>query len=99
MRIEDNQLGSISSAPTQIDAISGGPQGAANAGSVSISGEDQVQVSALSQKIATELSSQDASRADRVNQAAALYGGGAYSVQSARISSALVADALNRSAL
>ena len=99
MRIEDNQLGSVSSAPTQIDALSPGPQGAAKAGKGSIAGGDQVQVSAIAQRISTELATQDASRADRVNQVAASFEGGTYSIDSAQVSGAMVADALNRPAL
>jgi len=100
MRIQDNHLGSVSSAPTQIDALStASPQGAPKPGSGSIAGQDQVQVSAIAQSISTELASQDASRADRVNQVAASYESGSYSIDSTQVSAAMVGDALNRPAL
>jgi hypothetical protein len=99
MRIEDNQLGSVSSQLTRIDQVSAGPQGAGTPNSIAGSGQDQIEISTIAGKISTELSSQAASRADRVSQLTALYGSGGYSVESAQVSGAMVSDALSGSVL
>ncbi|HUI55990.1 MAG TPA: flagellar biosynthesis anti-sigma factor FlgM [Bryobacteraceae bacterium] len=58
------------------------------------SGEDQIQISSLSEHIAAQGSVQSAQQADKVRHLAAVYQSGQYHVDSRKVSSALVANAL-----
>jgi len=59
------------------------------------SGEDQIQISSLSEAIAAQGKVQSAHQADRVRHLAAVYQSGQYHVDSRKVSSALVANALH----
>jgi anti-sigma28 factor (negative regulator of flagellin synthesis) len=59
-----------------------------------IPGQDNVELSSISESIGAALSAQDASRTSRVRQLSALYSGGQYNVDSGQISHALIASAI-----
>lgn len=61
--------------------------------SSSVAGGDQVQVSSVAESIAAGASELNQQRASRVSQLSVLYAGGKYTVDSARVSAALVAGA------
>jgi len=61
--------------------------------SSSAAGGDQVQVSSVAESIAAGATALSQERASRVSQLSALYAGGKYTVDSARVSAALVATA------
>jgi anti-sigma28 factor (negative regulator of flagellin synthesis) len=58
-----------------------------------IEGGDQVQVSSVAESISAGTSALNQQRADRVSQLSALYTGGKYTVDSAKVSAALIAGA------
>lgn len=57
-------------------------------------GEDRVEISALSENIASTGTLVDAQRADRVSHLAALYQSGRYEVDPSKVSHAMVSSAL-----
>jgi anti-sigma28 factor (negative regulator of flagellin synthesis) len=58
-----------------------------------IEGGDQVQVSSVAESISAGTSALNQQRANQVSQLSALYAGGKYTVDSARVSAALIAGA------
>jgi anti-sigma28 factor (negative regulator of flagellin synthesis) len=56
-------------------------------------GGDQVQVSSVAESIGAGTSALNVQRANRVSQISALYAGGKYTVDSAKVSAALIANA------
>jgi len=63
-----------------------------------VEGGDQVQVSSVAESISAGTSSLNQQRANRVSQLGALYAGGKYTVDSARVSGALIAGATTSTA-
>jgi len=96
MRIQNDELASLSSPASRVDQVSTGPQGAGKTGGASKPQVDQVQVSSSTERIAAELSSGSAEQTARVQQLSALYASGQYSVDPAQVSRSMVGSALNQ---
>jgi hypothetical protein len=63
-----------------------------------IEGGDQVQVSSVAESISAGASALSQQRANQVSQLSALYAGGKYTVDSAKVSAALIAGATTSTA-
>jgi anti-sigma28 factor (negative regulator of flagellin synthesis) len=63
-----------------------------------VEGGDQVQVSSVAESISAGTSALNQQRANRVSQLSALYAGGKYTVDSTRVSAALIAGATTSTA-
>lgn len=74
-------------------ATSTGPASGKGRVSSGAAGGDQVQVSSVAESISAGTSALNLQRSNRVTQISALYASGKYSVDSARLSAALVAGA------
>lgn len=88
IRIQNDHIAGITSPP-----LSGGASKANPA--TGFQGQDNVDLSSLSESVRAAVSSQTAARTARVRQLSALYNSGRYSVDSSQISRALVAQAIN----
>jgi hypothetical protein len=64
-----------------------------------VAGGDQVQVSSVAESISAGTAALNQQRANRVSQLSALYAGGKYTVDSAKVSAALVAGATTGTAV
>jgi hypothetical protein len=71
----------------------GGGSGKSGRISSGAEGGDQVQVSSVTESISAGTSALNLERAGRVSQLGALYAGGQYTVDSAKVSAALIAGA------
>ena len=91
IRIYNESLsGTAASQTNRADEVSRAGTSGKTGQSATASGEDQVQISSLSENIAA----QSASRAGRVQHLAALYQSGRYEVNSTNVANAMVSSAL-----
>ena len=96
IRIQSDHLaGTQSSGPGRTNEISHGASSSSKAGRAG-GGSDHVEISSLSEGIASANSAQEAQQAARVSHLAALYASGRYRVDSQAVSKAIVSSALGQ---
>jgi hypothetical protein len=95
VRVQNDQLAGIG--PSEVNRASQSSSIDGGGGKPRISsgfeGGDQVQVSSVAESISAGASALNQQRANRVSQLGALYAGGKYTADSARVSAALIAGA------
>jgi anti-sigma28 factor (negative regulator of flagellin synthesis) len=91
----DNLAGAAPPAARPADEASYSPGSQLGGTGYTSRGSDRVEISSLSHSINAAGAAQDAQQAHRVNQLAKLYRSGQYNVDSNRISSAIVSQALS----
>lgn len=100
LRVQNDPPAGIS--PSEVSRAGQSPSIGGGSGKSKISsgieGGDQVQVSSVAESINAGTSALNVQRANHVSQLSALYSGGKYTVDSARVSAALIASATTSTA-
>lgn len=95
VRIPTENLGNTAASQTSRTAETPRTPNTAGKSGAAASGEDQVEISSLSESIASASRVDESQQANRVRQLSALYQSGRYQVDSMNVSRAIVAQALS----